>query len=432
MRYGRQYVADMLLKSEIAEGQLGGSEGEEKDGRKFQEGLRSFLASLDLPADPALSTDIRGNLDSATNEVLDMLQAEGLVRRTKGQGTFPSWPAPRDGRKFVVCIWPDIPKPFFQYFLRELIAEASKEDLDVVVADSLDNVETESALVKRFAGRCAGIVVASQDAGRAEAFEEYAGLFKLSPLVFADRFCYSQRGRAPVVSCDNFGGGEHAAKLLIREGGAANVFYAAEALESSSSIERCLGFAYAAYWDILKQPPPDWNERSKWNGSEYADRARKYIADLKSPGLKDNLLLSSRLRDDDAGLDLVGRVKEKVESLRGTRCGFFCTNDNVAAGIYQGLEGAQKEQGFMVGKDFGLVGFDGFAETSLLKPGLTSIWQKDVPSLAREAMRWIRRGEVERHKESISGSWNSQLPIEKVLATTVACTIRYGTSHSAV
>ncbi len=233
----------------------------------------------------------------------------------------------------IGVIVPRISRHFFASVISGIEETAYDSGYDVIICQSLDNIEREKQLIQTMhSNRVDGVLVSvSMETNNSAHFNEYKkdGF----PIVFFDR---------PFMLKENI-------NVIIDD-------YKASFEATEHMIE--IGCK-----EIVHLRGPKTSEL-------YNRRELGYKDALKNNGLDidDNYILESRLMKED-GFELAN----KIVSL-GNIDGVFAANDTVAISTMQYL----KEKGCNIPRDMAFVGFSNEPISAVIEPSLTTVRQADV------------------------------------------------------
>lgn len=243
-------------------------------------------------------------------------------------------PSPRGergpGRETIALLLPDVGNPFFTEVFKGVLEAARRFGCDVMVEDSNEQIELESAFVKRLLQRPVHGLVYMTAADQPN--ESLNTLCETGiPVVAIDRRIPGFAG--DVVETDNIRGAYLATHHLIQLGHR-RIAMVAGPFYLSTVADRIRGFQTALQQFGLSVPP-EWiaEEEFSWEGGYRAART--------------------------LGFD------------RGGPTAVVCGNDLLAIGVIRAVEDCGKK----VPQDVAVIGYDGTYLASCIKPSLTTVVQ---------------------------------------------------------
>ena len=266
---------------------------------------------------------------SAKTKVRVKSTAERLGYRPNGIAS-----ALRSGKtKVLGVIVPTANRSFFSSVVRGIEKVANQKGYNVMIAQSNDSEEQESACIDMLLkARVDGIILSmAKGTHHTQHFQKVQT--GKTPLIFFDRI--SHQLDASAVLIDDFQGGRMATQHLIEQG------------------YRCIAhFTGPQHINI------------------YQDRLRGYqqaLEDHNIPFDPQLVIESKHLKIDDgrAGVDQLLQQSIKPDAI-------FAASDLAAMGAMQAL----KTQGLQIPKDVGLVGFANEPFTDFVEPALTTVDQR--------------------------------------------------------
>lgn len=256
----------------------------------------------------------------------------------------------KSGRTIGVLV-PNINNPFFSQFLRGIEAEAIKQDYVPLIFGSNNSEEQETHYLFESVRRAAdGMIIASavSDINYIDSILNQNGipyiLIDQAPVVKGDR-----------VEANNQKGGQLLADYLIKKGHTNVVVVGAEK-PTLNLQERLQGFA-----DVYQK-----------NGTPIAD---------------DRIITTQMTKKGGYA------ATAAVLSMKPTA--IFAINDEVAIGLYRGIE----EAGLKIPDDISIVGYDDIDLSAYIFPKLTTVHQPAFEMGSSAAQLIIKR--IEDHKEPL-------------------------------
>lgn len=256
----------------------------------------------------------------------------------------------KSGRTIGVLV-PNINNPFFSQFLRGIEAEAIKQDYVPLIFGSNNSEEQETHYLFESVRRAAdGMIIASavSDINYIDNILNQNGipyiLIDQAPVVKGDR-----------VEANNQKGGQLLADYLIKKGHTNVVVVGAEK-PTLNLQERLQGFA-----DVYQK-----------NGTPIAD---------------DRIITTQMTKK--------GGYAATAAVLAMKPTAIFAINDEVAIGLYRGIE----EAGLKIPDDISIVGYDDIDLSAYIFPKLTTVHQPAFEMGSSAAQLIIKR--IEDHKEPL-------------------------------
>jgi len=243
-------------------------------------------------------------------------QPNSLARSLKGKKT-----------QLIGVILPGVSNPFFGQMVQEIEDQLFKKGFRIILCNAGDDSEKERDYLRMLmANRVDGIIAGSHNLG----IEEYqrVGL----PIISFDRFLSSN---VPIVSSDNFHGGQLAAQTLLMSGSKKMEIITGANLPNSPTSNRLKGF----------------KETLTKNEVEFNTSEIDFNSSPNIKGLKIKEILSNKEAD-----------------------GIFCTDDLTALLVMQ----QARELGIRIPEDLKLIGYDGTDFIQNYHPELTTIMQPIV------------------------------------------------------
>lgn len=249
----------------------------------------------------------------------------------------------------VGCIIAEITSPFSSYVVKGVNDVCKKKGYQVLFINTDDNPQNEIESIRSLLdNRLDGLIVNTTGYNDDYLIELHnQGL----PIVLADR-CLNNKYLLDSITTDNYNATFDCIKFLYKQGYEKVVFITQELGENSSRTMRHKGYidAMARMYGL--------------DGNNYT-----YLIDLK-----DLEVCKKNLR----------KIKEENP------------NDAIAVFTVNGVTllntlTAMQEEGYIIGKDFGICGFDDWGWASLIPPGITTITQDSYSTGVMSAQLLIKR-----------------------------------------
>ena len=226
----------------------------------------------------------------------------------------------------VGVVIPNLSNPFFADMLAGIELELDTANMVVVLANSRDSTEKQETIIRRMREHGVDGMIVCPATGTDKSLPERATQWGL-PLVQALRSVSDTSG--DYAGSDYLGGMKQAVRHLNALGHTRIAFLTG-------------GSAHSAY----------------------AERLAGFKAGTAELGLRDDMVLSISLNQQDA-IDAARTILDMPA--RPTAA--ICFNDVVGLGLSSGLY----DLGIEVGRDFSVIGFDNVPEANLVRPKLTSV-----------------------------------------------------------
>ncbi|ROR28263.1 LacI family transcriptional regulator [Mobilisporobacter senegalensis] len=249
----------------------------------------------------------------------------------------------------VGCVIADITSPFSSYIVKGINDVCKKNGYQVLFVNTDNNQQSEIESIQSLMdNKLDGLIVNAtgyNDEYLMEIQEE--GM----PIVMADR-CLKNKYLMDSVTTQNYTSTYECIKFLQKQGYTKVAFFTQELGEISSRYER-----HNAYIDAMAK-------LYSLDGNRYT-----YLVDT-----------------DDLSVCTKGLRKLKEENPED-EIGIFTVNGVTLMDVLT----AMNKEGFAIGKDFGICGFDDWGWASLIPPGITTITQDSYATGVMAAQLLIKR-----------------------------------------
>lgn len=231
----------------------------------------------------------------------------------------------------IGLILPDIMDPFNSLCCKAITDAALKHNYVVLMANTDNNVGTESSYLEKFGEYVDGVIIAS--VGKND--EQLVKFGENKPIVLLDRRMKSLT--YDVVSSNNYEATQDMMNYLVGLGYEAFGFFTEDLVDGMSRVIR-----YQSYTDFIE-------------ASEY-----KYDSYLYNVNLYDEKLMMKNL------VDFMEQVKGK-----GKKTAIICANGKTLIHVISGVNSLN----LSIPNEIGICGFDDFEAAALLYNGITTISQ---------------------------------------------------------